>query len=139
MAHSQQCTCGLEGHDHDHDHQHTHDHEEQKGSFVSVSTHDQSIVGTYRFELLGSYEEGCTLLSGLLKDAGEKVTATGGIIGHIKAHMTSVEKGCVISVTDEESDLRPTYHNVCNVEGVAIVFGITTEELEDILRKVLPL
>ena len=137
MAHSQQCTCGLEDHDHNHDHKHN--HEANQKSFVSVSTHDQSMVGTYRFELLGSYEEGRARLANLLKDVGDKVTAAGGIIGHIKAHMTSVEKGCVISVTDEESDLRPTYHNECKVEGVAIVFGITTEELEMILREVFPL
>jgi hypothetical protein len=132
MEHQPTCQCEESGHDHDHSCATT------VKSNIAVSTHDQSIVGTYRFELPGSYEEGTRALSERLEAIAASVTELGGLVGHIKAHLSSTEKGCVVSVTDVTSDVRPVIHALCTIEGVAIVFGITPGQLEDILHNLLP-
>lgn len=142
------CRCDhvhpTAAHDHEHqNHAHSQTQEEHTHSrsdrTLSISTHDQSVVGTYRFRLNGAYGSCSQALSSILQRIGEKVSTSGGLVGHIKAYLTSVERGCVISVTDETADIRPTQTEYCMVEGVAIVFHITPEELEQILRENLPL
>lgn len=120
-------------------HHHTHHATSSSDRTLSISTHDLSVVGTYRFRLNGAYGSCSQALSSILQRIGEKVTNAGGLIGHIKAYLTSVERGCVISVTDDTADIRPTQTEYCLVEGVAIVFHITPKELEQILRENLPL
>ncbi|MBF7097036.1 hypothetical protein [Alkalibacter mobilis] len=122
MIGHENCSCTCSEHDH-------------KPSKISVTTHDMSIVGSYRFKIDSSYIEGEKLLEIVLKKIASDVKSSGGIVGHIKAHLSSSGNGCLISITDEETDKRYTDLENCFVEGVAIVFGITTKELEDILIK----
>lgn len=138
MEHAHQCSCGSHDHEHHHAEHHSCEESEKKVTGVSVSTHDQSIVGTYQFEMDGSYDTCSSSLAAILQEVANQVADAGGIIGHIKAHLASTEKGCIISVTDETADIRPANQSHCHVEGVAIVFGITTDLLEEILCKVLP-
>lgn len=138
MSHSQQCSCESHDHDHHHGHHHEHHHSQEGDSTISVSTHDQSIVGTYKFKMNGNYEECSASLCSVLQEIADKVTKLDGIVGHIKAHLASMEKGCVISVTDELADIRPVDQSVCQIEGVAIVFGVSIEAFEEILIHTLP-
>lgn len=124
--HNENCECGC----HD-QHNHEHHHHEQKA--ISITTHDMSIVGSYKFSIEKPYEDAVAILDDLLKNVAKEVTNLGGIIGHIKAFLTSENKNCMISITEEESNKRYLGDSRCNIEGVAIVFYIETEQLQDVL------
>ncbi|MCR4434955.1 MAG: hypothetical protein QHH06_05425 [Clostridiales bacterium] len=121
--HSEKCDC--EGHDEHH----------QQHNPITITTHDMSIVGSYKFSIEKPYQEAEAILDGLLKHVAKEVTDLGGIIGHIKAFLTSENKSCMISITEYESNKRYIESFHCNVEGVAIVFCIEPEQLEGILIK----
>ncbi|KNZ41889.1 hypothetical protein [Acetobacterium bakii] len=128
--HDENCGCGC------HDEQHpseAHHHHEHKP--ITVTTHDTSIVGSYKFTIEKPYEEAEIVLDELLRHVAKDVTALGGIIGHIKAFLTSKGKSCMISITEDDSDKHHIESSHCVIEGVAIVFCIVPEQLESILKE----
>ncbi|MBC3889013.1 hypothetical protein GH810_11880 [Acetobacterium paludosum] len=127
--HGENCECGC--HDEHHDEHHHHEHKP-----ITITIHDMSVVGSYTFSIAKSYQESETILDDLLKQAAKKVTDLGGIIGHIKAFLKSEGESCMISITDDESNKRYVKESQCTVEGVAIVFCIEPEQLQDILENV---
>ncbi|MPW24398.1 hypothetical protein GC105_01150 [Alkalibaculum sp. M08DMB] len=118
---------------HQHEHHHEHHHEQKP---ITISSHDMSIVGSYRFNIKKSFEQAEVILDDLLKQIAKEVTTLSGIIGHIKAFITCEDKKCMISITEDESNKHYIKSECCNIEGVAIVFYIKPEQLESILVKV---
>lgn len=135
--HDENCSCGC--HD-DHHHHPGHSHQEAKHHYspppITVKTHDTSLVGSYKFDMAGPFDEAEIILDRLLKQVSREVTALGGIIGHIKAMLDSEGHRCMISITEDESNKHRTVGSRCHVEGVAIVFCILPEQLENILNTV---
>ncbi len=129
--------CGCHG-----DHHHTapthqserHQHIPQA---ITVKTHDASLVGSYRLTIESSFEEAVTTLDAALTKIAAQITELGGIIGHIKANLTTEGQSCMISFTEEKSDCHYNDSRRCQVEGVAIVFGILPEQLTAILNTIL--
>ncbi|MCR3923317.1 MAG: hypothetical protein NUK65_12515 [Firmicutes bacterium] len=121
--HDENCQCGS--HD-DHNHQHQH-------KPITITTHDTSVIGSYKFIIEKPFAEAEIILDELLKQVAKEVTALGGIIGHIKALLSCEDKSCMISITEEESSKRYGESSRCNVEGVAIVFLVEPYQLEGIL------
>ena len=137
--HDENCGCGChDEHHHDHhcepEHHHEsehHHHHEHKP--ITITTHDMSIVGSYTFSIEKSYHEAEVILDILLKQVAKEVVSRGGIIGHIKAFLASEGESCMISITEEESNKRHVKASCCKAEGVAIVFCVEPEQLEEIL------
>lgn len=129
--HDENCGCGC----HD-DHHHQQEHHQHSHHPITVKTHDTSLVGSYKFDIEAPFEEAETTLDNLLKQVSQEVTALGGIIGHIKALLNAQGNSCMISITEDESDKHRTVCSSCQVEGVAIVFCITPDQLESILNKI---
>lgn len=127
--HDESCESGCHE-DHHHESEHHHEHKP-----ITVTIHDSSIVGSYKFNIQKPYDEAETILDDLLKYVANEVIALDGIIGHIKAFLTSQGKSCMISITEAESDKHCADGSHCSVEGVAIVFCIEPEQLESILKK----
>lgn len=124
--HDEACSCGCHG-----DHQHT---PHPARNPISVKTHDTSVVGSYQFELEGSFAEAEAVLEVLLKRVAKDVLALGGIIGHIKAVVKSDGETCMISITEDEANKHHNSNSCCRAEGVAIVFAVLPEQLEAILN-----
>jgi len=124
--HDENCQCGCHE-------EYQHHHHELKP--INITTHNMSIVGSYKFSIEKPYETAEGILDNLLKQVAKEVVNLGGIIGHIKAILTCEGKSCMISITEEESNKRYIESSHCNVEGVAIVFYIEPEQLEHILLK----
>lgn len=139
--HDENCECGC--HD-DHHVQHNHsEHSHQPephhhtSPAITVKTHDTSLVGSYRLTIEVCFEEAVTTLAEALKKIAAEITALGGIIGHIKVNLTAPGRSCMISLTEDEPDQHYSVSSRCQAEGVAIVFGILSEQLETILKDIL--
>ena len=135
--HDENCGCGCHD-DHHHHPEHHHQQEQHQHSHhpITIKTHDTSLVGSYKFEIESPFEEAETTLDNLLKQVSQEVTALGGIIGHIKALLSAKGNSCMISITEDESDKHRRVSSSCHVEGVAIVFCIPPDQLENILKRV---
>lgn len=134
-SHDENCQCGCHD-EHQHSkpqHHHEHQHEAQA---ITVKTHETSIVGSYQFDLDQPFDEAQLILDTLLKQVAKEVTDLGGIIGHIKAFLNSEGKNCMLSITEDDSQKHYGEGSHCHVEGVAIVFCIRPEQLENILNNV---
>lgn len=127
-------TDHLSNHDHHQGH-HAHNHDHHKNKPVSITTHDMSIVGSYKFSIDKPYDESELILDNLLKQLAQEIININGIIGHIKAFLTT-ENGCMISITELDSNKKYTDGTECNVEGVAIVFYVKPEDLESLIMSV---
>ena len=145
--HDHECGCGCE---HDHEHEHHHDHGEEchdpnctdpshhhhHHKLVDIAHHESSIIGALKGTIpMADYEAAEKLLAEQMREAGRRVTEAGGIIGHIKFVLTGPGKCSQISVTDVEENIRRFDGTSCQLEGVAIVFAVEDELLEQILTE----
>jgi len=135
---NENCGCGCHHEHHDHHNHSGHIHHlephHQAPQPITVKTHDNSLVGSYRLTIAAGFEEANTILDEALKKIAAEITALGGIIGHIKANLTAAGRSCMISITEDESDQHYSDSHCCQAEGVAIVFGILPVQLETILN-----
>ncbi len=127
--HHEGCSCNYE--------HHHHEHEKKKECNVSISYHDQSVIASYKFDI-NVNELSCSneKLGEFLLDIGRCVEALGGIIGHIKAVVCFSESGKMLSVTyDGEVSENPIEIKKVFIEGVAIVFNVDGDSLENIISE----
>lgn len=144
------CDCHEHGHECHHEHAHSHDdnhehahihdngHEHKHsdssgGSFLTVNSHEASVVASYRFEIMGSIDEAKEKLIRFSKAIASKVVELGGFIGHIKAIVREEGAGLHVSLTEGEPNVTPITSQKNTVEGVAIVFGVEESELKSIV------
>lgn len=136
--HDENCGCGCHNGHHDHlDNSTQAEPHHHPSHLITVKTHDTSLVGSYQFDIESPYEEALIILDALLKQLSQEVIALDGLIGHIKAFLTSEGNSCMISITEDESDKHPLIGSRCHVDGVAIIFSIQPDQLEAILYRVL--
>ncbi len=125
--HGPDCTCGCQDH-----HEHHHHHEER----IRVSVHDVSVAGSLSLTVSMEYAEGVRLFSRILSEISGKITAHGGIVGHIKALITDMSKSCMLSVTDEEEASVSEYTSPrILVEVACITMAMEPGELKHILHE----
>jgi hypothetical protein len=117
-------------HDHDHDHYHE-DHDP-----ISISTHEESIIGVFKSRIPEPYKKAVAIVGAKMKQVAEAVVANGGIIGHIKSFVVAEGERCMISITDNE--MGPQEKQVAgesaNFELVVIVFHIKEHTLREIIH-----
>ena len=114
-------------HDHGHDHEHHHHHHEN----IEITTHEDAVIASVRMALPGSREEAETVLKSFMRAVAEETEGLGGTIGHIKFFLKE-SSGAMYSMTDTEDIQRKTAPGRSfSAEGVAIVLGLTKEQLEE--------
>ncbi len=127
-------------HDHEHDHHHhEHSHDEhcdceQCSGPISIHTHDSSIIGSFRFEINQPYDKAQQFAESTLKSIAASVEGDGGIIGHIKAVVQAEGESCMISLTDEDVNVKQMNVEQSTIEGAAIVFNIDPDKLKSIIE-----
>jgi len=129
---------------HEHEHDHDHDHNAQRSVeptyeiIVTSDTVDNAVVLSCRY-LVNTDDKNRTtraLKAGLL-DFAEQIEERGGIIGHIKASLTS-ERVDFISITDSRSaDVQESGNGNVTIGLAAILFGVSEDEARELLSDVL--
>ena len=138
--HKDECHCGAHGHyHHEHEsksHAHTHRHDEKQFPSIHIDTHENAVIGSVSFRLEGCYEDALMSLQNRMKAAAGDIEAADGLIGHMKAFVRKDGQSCAISLTDKEDiQLKHCMGNGIIVEGANIVFGLSEQQLENILKK----
>lgn len=134
----ERCGCEEHGeHEHgEHEHEHGHGHGEAEYGAVRVERrrHDEAVVISGSLALYGEYGAVRPVLEREISGIAEKITALGGIIGHVKAScaVTATE---MYSVTDAGAGLmvkKPPQREI-KISLVAIVFAVPEEEAEQLV------
>jgi hypothetical protein len=126
-------------HSHEHHHHHEHDHDDEEryeSEGISVSRHEESLIGVFRGRLPLPYSQARESVETNMKIRAETVADQGGIIGHIKALVSAEGERCMISITDAGGapQKRPLPGDNTGFELVAIVFGLSPEGLHHSIR-----
>ena len=139
--HRQGSKAGHGGHDHAHNHADDHRHvvrvkaKDTPGVIcLERHTHDDAIV--ISGSLTVDYEniDIGSLVARELENAAVEIGERGGIIGHIKTALT-VSSTSMISVTDVKAMEKEAPQKRAKITLAAIVFMLTPEIAEDIIRK----
>jgi len=129
----EECCC----HEHEHEHEHHHHHDEPKFPSVHIDTHDSAIIGTVNCKIEGTYEEALAEMQHRMQITAERIEEMGGLVGHIKAFAHEDGRGCMLSLTDcDDIQLKPCTGSGIIVEGANIVFGVSEEQLEELLEEI---
>jgi hypothetical protein len=153
--HGENCSCGLHEHSNDHAHEHDHDHDhdhsghahdeygncilnnDEPGTVhVELHLHDEARVVSGKLTLNGSYDTVKTALGAQLEKLAAAIQDRGGIVGHIKASC-DVRTVDMFSVTDREVMVKRTADQEIRMNLAAIVFLVTPEEAETLVRAAL--
>ena len=124
-------------HDHDHEHHHDHDHEHDHGvPSLEISFHDEAVIATVRCIVPGAYEEAVQALQEAMKKTAAAIEDHGGLIGHVKAFAREENRSCMISIPEaDDVQIKEAAAPCVHVECANIVFGLTDEALEGIVRE----
>ena len=140
------------GHDHDHDHSHEHPHghkdlggkrrivakvKNASGSiYIDRQMHDSAIVVSASLFVESKSGDLCACISGELEAAAREVKEQGGIIGHLKASVSTTST-CMISITDVDAMAKDSPLRRARITLAAIMFLLDPEVAENIIRKAL--
>jgi len=125
-------------HDHGHEHHHGHEHDHHHEGPVHIDRHEGAVIGAVKGVMpVADHKEAEKLLSAAMKKAAERIDSLGGVIGHIKFVLTAEGMASRLSLTDDEVSVMRFKGTGHRVEGVAIVFNVEDEDLEDILEDTL--
>ena len=137
----EECFCGHEHHHHDHedhgccghdhhDHEHHHHHRHEN---IEITTHEDSVTASVRIAFREDCAQAEVMLRSFMRAVAEETEALGGTIGHIKFFLKE-SRGSMFSMTDtEEIQKKNATYTELRAEGVAIVLGLTPEQLEEIV------
>ena len=116
------------GHDHGHEHHHHHHHEN-----IEITTHEDAVIASVKMSLPGDENEAEVTLKNFMRAVAEETEAAGGTIGHIKFFLKN-SRGTMYSMTDTEDINKRSAPGVSlSAEGVAIVLGLTEDQLAEIV------
>lgn len=128
------------GHNHHHDHEgHIHlSSSGDNGENLTITTHDEAVVGSLSKELALSYEEGANAARSYIRDLGTWVENVDGVVGHIKSYVQSFGESSSLSYTEgtvtEKRNPPPAF---LRVDIAAIVFLVTPDELRNKMDKLM--
>ena len=126
--HEEHGCCGHEHHHHDHEHEHHHRHEN-----IEITTHEESVTASVRIVFREDRDQAEVMLRSFMRAVAEETEALGGTIGHIKFFLKE-SCGSMFSMTDtDEIQKKEAMNTELRAEGVAIVLGLTPEQLENIV------
>ena len=103
---------------------------------IDRQIHDGAIVISASLILDCGAVDLLTCIAGELETAAHEVKERGGIVGHIKASV-STKSTSMISVADETAMIKESPLNHTRITLAAIVFLLDPEDAQDIIRKAL--
>ena len=100
-----------------------------------MSSHEQAVIATVRCIIPGSYEEAVNALKEAMRKTAAEIEENGGLIGHVKAFAREENRSCMISIPEaDDVQVKETASPCVHVECANIVFALTPDELETIVR-----
>ena len=126
--------CGHDHHDHEHHHGHDHEHHHHhRHENIEITTHAASVTASVRTPFHEDRAQAEEMLRSFMRAVAEETEALGGTIGHIKFFLKE-SRGSMFSMTDtEDIQKKDAQTTEVRAEGVAIVLGLTPEQLEEIV------
>ena len=103
---------------------------------VECNLHDEAIVVSGSLTVITAHQNLTEAIAREMESAARDITASGGIIGHIKASSV-VTTTKMISVTEEEAMIKDSIECKVQITLVAIVFMINKDSARDIIRRTL--
>ena len=102
--------------------------------------HDSAAVGTVNIKIPLPLDEAGEFFRTKLEDLAAVIENNNGFIGHIKGIVSESGRKDRISITESGSSdvMRIEAGAEVSAEGVAIVFGISVEQLEEWLKAEFP-
>ena len=146
--------CSHDNHEHPHGHNHSKDAHKQdrnntdKKRFmvktenipglirIEQHIHDEAIVISGTLTVISGIDSVYEIISSELETASSLFTQKEGIVGHIKAAVSTTKTG-MISITENKAMIKEGQDTRVQISLVAIVFIIDPEEGEEIVRKTL--
>lgn len=113
------CTCG---HDHD-DHEH-HDHQHLKSGHdgISITHHENAVIVSAQREISGDFTQVKETLAHGLKELADWVDSQNGLVGHIKAHLSTKGNSAMLSTTGDAVQIKETDSTSVTINLAVIVF-----------------
>lgn len=102
---------------------------------VEVMEHEGAAVGNFQFAVREEVQEAFQKTEQFLEELGEQIVKNGGYIGHLKAVAHPHGEGMRFSVTGGKPEKRELKPDGVWVEGVAIVFHLTSSQLKELLQE----
>ncbi|MBI4857219.1 MAG: hypothetical protein HY818_10830 [Acetobacterium woodii] len=116
------CVCGH-NHDDYKDHEH-HDHQHPKLGHddVSITHHENAVIVSAEREISGDFTQVKETLALGLKDLADWVDSQNGLVGHIKAHLSTKGNSAMISTTGDAVQIKETDSTSVSINLAVIVF-----------------
>jgi hypothetical protein len=124
-------------HDHEHHEQCTHDHHEHtthphpQATAVSIEEHEGALVATCTLLFRSAREEAERDLTQRLEQLAQAIEDRGGVIGHIKAALTSTDTTTFSTVGTSVTLRRGT--PAISAQVVAIILAIEASQIRELL------
>lgn len=118
-----------------HNHEHHHHTEPQPGDplRVEIHLHEGALVASYSFSVPGDATETQEKLTNFYHALADMLRDSGAHIGHLKGTATPQGNCSCYSVTAFSVNVHPVRQQGVVLQGVAIVFGISRNELQKLL------
>ena len=97
--------------------------------------HEGAVAASFEKDLTGSQDEIITRLKGCMEALRAEIKEHHGVIGHIKASITSAQQTTMLSLTKDIIDEKCEQGSVCRVCFAAIVFNIEEEHMEELVEE----
>lgn len=146
-AHEHDSACGCD-HEHAHgpacNHDHTHEHAWADYSLDSSEPHFSAEVKTVDGAVVcsahvvlpgGAHDEAEQAISHALEQIGCQLNASGGLLGHAKALLSS-QRCSKISVFDEEAQVTPLPSESVRIDVAVIAYAVEEDALLGLVRGV---
>ena len=93
------------------------------------------MAASFEKDLTGSREEIIEKLKGCMEALRGEIKEHHGVIGHIKASISSAQQTTMLSLTKDVIDEKSEEGSVCRVCFAAIVFNVDEEIMEELVDK----
>jgi len=125
-----------EHHHHEH-HHHEHDeHEHHHEGGVDVHVHEGAVAASFEKDISGNVDEIKTKLAECMQRLRDEIKERHGVIGHIKASITSAEKTTMLSLTKDTIGEVSVDGSTIRLCFAAIVFNVDEGSMEELVDEI---
>ena len=100
-----------------------------------MHVHEGAVAASFEKDLTGRQEEIIEKIKGCMEALRAELKEHHGVIGHIKASITSAQKTTMLSLTKDIIDEKSEESSVSRVCFAAIVFNVDEELMEELVEE----